>query len=149
MWFVPAGTNAYGRVCFGWSGFAQGGMNDQGLFIDWAVTPESETRAWKRTLAWIRLGIEWVATSKNSSPVDFAKNDPLKLRLPLTGNASELLLANCATVDAAIAFAKRFKYLGNPFPANPCHLQTGQANPSCANGLEENPPSFGKQDRAS
>jgi hypothetical protein len=121
MWFVPANTNGYGRVCFGWNGFAQGGMNDQGLFIDWAVTPESETRAWKRTLAWIRLGIEWVATPKNSPPVKFAQNDSHKLRLPLNGNASELLLANCATVDEAIAFAKRFKYPGNPVPGNPCH----------------------------
>jgi len=121
MWFVPASTNGYGRVCFGWNGFAQGGMNDQGLFIDWAVTPDSETRAWKRTLAWIRLGIEWVATPKNSPPVKFAKNDSHKLRLPLNGNASELLLANCATVDEAIAFAKRFEYPGNPVPGNPCH----------------------------
>lgn len=121
MWFVPASTNGYGRVCFGWGGFAQGGMNDHSLFIDWAVTPDSETRAWKRTLAWIRLGIEWVTTSKNSPPVKFAKNDSQKLRLPLNGNASELLLANCATVDEAIAFAKRFKYPGNPVPGNPCH----------------------------
>jgi hypothetical protein len=106
MWFIPGGTNGNGRACFGWDGFAQGGMNDQGLFIDWAVTPDSETWAWKRGLAWIRLGIEWVATPKNSPPVQFVKNDPRKLRLPLNGNASELLLANCATVDDAIAFAK-------------------------------------------
>jgi penicillin V acylase-like amidase (Ntn superfamily) len=121
MWFLPASTNGYGRVCFGWNSSAQGGMNDQGLFIDWAVTPDSETRAWKRALAWIRLGIDWVTTSKNSPPVKFAKNDSQTLNLPLYENSSELLLANCATVDEAIAFAKRFKYPGNPVPGNPCH----------------------------
>src|SRR3954454_13332178 len=39
MWFVPASSVAHGRVCFGWFSFAQGGMNDQGLAIDWAITP--------------------------------------------------------------------------------------------------------------
>src|SRR4051812_18700205 len=39
MWFVPSSPGAHGRVCFGWFAFAQGGMNDQGLAIDWAVTP--------------------------------------------------------------------------------------------------------------
>jgi hypothetical protein len=35
MWFIPAENNEYGRVCFGFDDmFAQGGMNDQGLFID-------------------------------------------------------------------------------------------------------------------
>lgn len=35
MWFVPAAGDEYGRVCFGFDdGFTQGGMNDQGLFID-------------------------------------------------------------------------------------------------------------------
>ena len=37
VWFVPASEKAYGRVCFGFDrgfGYAQGGMNDQGLFID-------------------------------------------------------------------------------------------------------------------
>ena len=33
--FVPASGDEFGRVCFGFDdGFAQGGMNDQGLFID-------------------------------------------------------------------------------------------------------------------
>jgi hypothetical protein len=39
MWLVPAREGAHGRVCFGWYSFAQGGMNDQGLAIDWAITP--------------------------------------------------------------------------------------------------------------
>jgi hypothetical protein len=41
MWFVPAVGRAHARVCFGWYCFAQGGMNDQGLFMDWAVTPNA------------------------------------------------------------------------------------------------------------
>lgn len=37
VWFIPASENEYGRICFGFDrdfGFTQGGMNDQGLFID-------------------------------------------------------------------------------------------------------------------
>ncbi len=37
MWFYPAADGEYGRVCFGFGqafGYAQGGMNDQGLAID-------------------------------------------------------------------------------------------------------------------
>jgi tetratricopeptide (TPR) repeat protein len=37
MWFYPATEQEYGRVCFGFErdfGFAQGGINDRGLFLD-------------------------------------------------------------------------------------------------------------------
>jgi tetratricopeptide (TPR) repeat protein len=35
IWFVPASEGEYGRVCVGFDNmFVQGGMNDQGLFID-------------------------------------------------------------------------------------------------------------------
>jgi hypothetical protein len=35
VWFVPASNGEYGRVCVGFDNlYAQGGMNDQGLFID-------------------------------------------------------------------------------------------------------------------
>jgi hypothetical protein len=119
MWFVPAGTNGYGRVCFGWDGRAQGGMNDQGLFIGWAVTPDSETSAWKRKLAWIRLGIEWVFPPKGGTPANSGRKASHKLRFPLNANASELVLANCATVDEAIAFGNKYYYLGNPIPGKP------------------------------
>jgi hypothetical protein len=35
MWVYPAGNGKYGRICFGFgNGYTQGGMNDQGLFID-------------------------------------------------------------------------------------------------------------------
>jgi choloylglycine hydrolase len=39
MWFVPASEQSHGRVLFGWDSFPQGGVNDQGLYIGWAVTP--------------------------------------------------------------------------------------------------------------
>ena len=42
MWFYPAAAGEYGRVCFGFSkdfGFAQGGINDQGLFLDANALP--------------------------------------------------------------------------------------------------------------
>ncbi|MCP5102951.1 MAG: hypothetical protein GY950_06220, partial [bacterium] len=35
MWIYPPSKNEYGRICFGFdNNFTQGGMNDQGLFID-------------------------------------------------------------------------------------------------------------------
>ncbi len=35
IWAYPASKGKYGRVCFGFDdGYTQGGMNDQGLFID-------------------------------------------------------------------------------------------------------------------
>ena len=35
IWFIPASEGEYGRVCVGFDNmYAQGGMNDQGLFID-------------------------------------------------------------------------------------------------------------------
>jgi tetratricopeptide (TPR) repeat protein len=42
MWFYPAVNGEYGRVCFGFSkdfSFAQGGINDQGLFLDANALP--------------------------------------------------------------------------------------------------------------
>lgn len=38
-WFLPAEDGKFGAVLFGYEdAWAQGGMNDQGLFMDWAVT---------------------------------------------------------------------------------------------------------------
>lgn len=35
VWFIPAAKGEYGRICLGFDdGYAQGGMNDQGVFID-------------------------------------------------------------------------------------------------------------------
>lgn len=40
MWFLPAEDGKYGRVYFGFGiGLPQGGMNDQGLFFDYAALP--------------------------------------------------------------------------------------------------------------
>jgi hypothetical protein len=80
MWFVPAIGPAHARVCFGWYCFAQGGMNDQGLFMDWAVTPN--------------------AGKKSDNP-------------PFEGNIVERVLANCSTVEEAVALFQKYAYPGN------------------------------------
>ena len=80
MWFVPAIDRTHARVCFGWYCFAQGGMNDQGLFMDWAVTPN--------------------AGNKSDKP-------------PFEGNIVERVLANCATVEEAVALFQKYAYTGN------------------------------------
>ncbi len=42
IWFIPPSDNKNGRVTFGWNnGWSQGGMNDKGLFFDWAATTET------------------------------------------------------------------------------------------------------------
>jgi len=48
VWFVPAGEEGYGRFCFGTDEserIAEGGMNDQGLFI--AVNALNEAADWR------------------------------------------------------------------------------------------------------
>ncbi|MBM3309930.1 MAG: hypothetical protein FJY80_00300 [Candidatus Aminicenantes bacterium] len=82
IWIIPASKNEFGRICFGFERPAQGGMNDQGLFIDGnALTPETG----------------WVA-------------DPNKPSLPeLEGrNMLDLILAQCATVDDVLAFFQKW-----------------------------------------
>lgn len=39
----PSKGNKHARLWYGWDDFAQGGVNEHGLFFDGAVTPESET----------------------------------------------------------------------------------------------------------
>ena len=39
----PGRKKEFTRLWYGWDNFAQGGINDQGLFFDAAVTPEQET----------------------------------------------------------------------------------------------------------
>jgi hypothetical protein len=88
MWFYPAATGEYGRVCFGFSkdfGFPQGGINDQGLFLD---ANALEPTGWQA--------------------------DPGK---PLFDDScvsiNDYILAHCATVDDAIAFFKKYSvFLG-------------------------------------
>lgn len=38
----PKSKKEYARLWYGWNNFAQGGINDKGLFFDAAVTPEQE-----------------------------------------------------------------------------------------------------------
>lgn len=56
-------------------------MNDQGLFIDWAVTPNAGTNRYDKP--------------------------------PLEGNIVERVLANCATVEQAVALFQKYAYPGN------------------------------------
>jgi len=83
IWFVSSTAKRYGRVCFGWNQLfffrqAQGGMNDQGLFFDWAMCPKSDPPkfSFKKKIAWFSL--------------------------------PDNLLAECATVDEAIAWLKQY-----------------------------------------
>lgn len=42
VWVLPSEIGKYGRVYFGFGiGLPQGGMNDQGLFFDYAALPPS------------------------------------------------------------------------------------------------------------
>lgn len=41
---VPKTKNKLARLWYGWDNFAQGGVNEKGLFFDAAVTPEQERR---------------------------------------------------------------------------------------------------------
>ena len=86
IWFVPSSGKTHGRVLFGWNQLfffrqAQGGMNDQGLFFDWALCPKSD-------------------------PPKFSFN-----KNTATFSLSENLLAECATVDKAVAWLKQYNIL--------------------------------------
>ena len=84
MWFVPSGKFGYGRVCFGWYSQAQGGMNDRGLFMDWAALPDS-------------------------LPIPKRTGKPLP-----DGCMAERVLATCATVEDALRLFESIDYVGNP-----------------------------------
>jgi predicted choloylglycine hydrolase len=88
MWFYPAANGEYGRVCFGFSkdfGFPQGGINDQGLFLD---ANALEPTGWQPD-----------------------PGKPLFDDSIVSINA--YILAHCATVDDAIAFFKKYSvFLG-------------------------------------
>jgi len=86
VWFVPSTRESYGRVCFGWNQFlflqvAQGGVNDQGLFFDWALCPKS-------------------------NPPKFSFKKKIA-----TFSLPENLLAKCSTVDEAIRWLKQYNFL--------------------------------------
>jgi hypothetical protein len=84
MWFVPEGKFGYGRVCFGWYSQAQGGMNDRGLFMDWAALPDS-------------------------APLPKRTGKP-----PPDGCMAERVLATCVTVEDAVRLFESIDYVGNP-----------------------------------
>jgi choloylglycine hydrolase len=86
VWFVPPTGKSFGRVCFGWNQFlffpqAQGGMNDQGLFFDWALCPKS-------------------------NPPKFSFKKKIA-----TFSLPDNLLAKCSTVDEAIRWLKQYNIL--------------------------------------
>ncbi|CAG0986607.1 hypothetical protein FLAV_02073 [Flavobacteriales bacterium] len=39
---IPGSKNEFGRIWYGWNNFGQGGVNEKGLVIDGAVTPEQK-----------------------------------------------------------------------------------------------------------
>lgn len=72
----PGSKNKFARLWYGWDNFAQGGINDKGLFFDAAVTPEQGK-------------IKGKGNPKN--------------------NLGDKILANCTTVEEALAFLEKEK----------------------------------------
>ncbi len=82
IWFIPASNGEYGRVCVGFDNmFAQGGMNDQGLFID----------------------------ANALSPTGW---EPIEGKPTFQGALMDRILAECATVEDAIAFCNKYNIPG-------------------------------------
>jgi hypothetical protein len=82
IWFIPATEGEYGRVCVGFDNmFAQGGMNDQGLFID----------------------------ANALSPTGW---EPIEGKPDFQGALIDRILAECATVEDAIAFCDKYNIRG-------------------------------------
>jgi len=88
MWFIPQTEGQYGRLCFGLDEnfkIAEGGMNNQGLYISvnaldketgWAA--DSTLSAWEEWEGWLESGVP------------------------------DGILAKCATVEEAIAVFKKY-----------------------------------------
>jgi tetratricopeptide (TPR) repeat protein len=80
MWFIPASKGEYGRVCLGFEfPWVEGGMNDQGLFID-----------------------------SNALPPTGYVPDPNKPTRPENRSILDQILAQCASVDDVIAFFQKW-----------------------------------------
>ena len=78
IWFVPQSEGEYGRACVGFeNAHPQGGVNDQGLAIDWVAY-------------------------KDALPENLAPELPGKQNVQ--GDINDVLLGTCATVDDLIAF---------------------------------------------
>lgn len=83
IWYYPATDKEYGRVCLGYDeiyGFVQGGMNDQGLFID----------------------------GNALDPIDSWTVDEAKPFFPDSLEVCGYVLAHCATVDEAVAIFEKY-----------------------------------------
>lgn len=67
LWFVPAANGHHGRLCFGLDEnykIAEGGMNDQGLYIsvnalskDTGWVPDSTLQDWEQWEGWLNSGV--------------------------------------------------------------------------------------------
>jgi tetratricopeptide (TPR) repeat protein len=95
IWFIPASKGECGRVCVGFDDmFPQGGMNDQGLFMDAnALNPTG----WK----------------------------PEEGKSTFEGDLIDRILAECATVEEAIAFCSKYNIPDLAHARFPVADQTG------------------------
>jgi len=85
IWYYPASESEYGRVCVGYDeiyGFVQGGMNDQGLFIDGNALDQ----------------------------IDSWKPDPSKPDYPDSLEVCGEILAHCANVEEAIEVFRKYNH---------------------------------------
>jgi len=84
VWFIPAETDRFGRVYFGYDNWSpQGGMNDQGLFFDYFSVPETKIKQ--------------------------SKEKP-----PFPGRPTDTMMAKCATVDDALDLFRKYYFKWNP-----------------------------------
>ena len=90
LWFIPGGEGLYGRMCFGTDEefrIAEGGVNERGLFIavnalkETGWTPDPELPSWEEWSGWYGTGVP------------------------------DGILANCATVDEAVAVFRAYNLL--------------------------------------
>lgn len=91
IWFVPASPDQHGRYCFGTDAderIAEGGMNDQGLFI--GVNALAEDTGWERNPN-LPDWEEWEGWYEAGVP--------------------DGILAKCSTVDEALAVFSRYNLL--------------------------------------
>ena len=80
IWFIPASKGEYGRICLGFEfPRVEGGMNDQGLFIDGNALP----------------------------PTGYVA-DPNRPTRPESRSMLDQILAQCASVDDVIAFFQKW-----------------------------------------
>jgi len=82
IWFVPGNDGLYGSVYFGFNdGYPQGGMNEKGLFFDWAALASREGDV-------------------------FSPEKPMFGKI-----ISLEIMKNCANVEEALQYFKTYNYL--------------------------------------